>query len=275
VKKLSSFLASLALVSACGSGPDASSTKITNGLLVDESEYPAVVNVLRRVLDKDGKFIGSATCTASWIDEVTLITAAHCLGDEDSDSKGQMIKPNIVVFVVTDHTTTPKLTKAVTTAVEAYRNKAWEKQKGYNKYDLALIRVPPARPGERPRGRLSINHSGVKVGDAVQIIGYGFNNMSFLGKGGDDKKRIGNNVIDSIRDGYLNISGVSKDKSGGATGEDSSAGNGDSGGPMIRDGQLVGIASGGGTGGLFSQGEASYVDLSSPESKEFLARFGY
>ncbi|RZA25813.1 MAG: trypsin-like serine protease [Proteobacteria bacterium] len=275
MKKLPVLFVCLGLMSACGGSPQNSSSKITNGVLIEETEYPAVVNLLRRILDKNGKFMGAATCTASWIDDVTLITAAHCLGDEDSDSTGKMNNPNLVVFEITDHTTDPKLTRSVTEAVEAYRNKAWENKKGFNKFDLAIVRFPPARAGERPRGRLKINHFGASVGDAVQIMGYGYNNMALFGKGGDDKKRIGNNQIDSVKDGYLNISGVSKDNSGGATGEDSSAGNGDSGGPMLQNGELIGIASGGGTGGIFARGESSYVDLSSAESKEFLSRFGY
>lgn len=265
----------IAALNSCGLRQETSLVKITNGKIVAEADFPAVVNLFRRIVDKQGKFLGGATCTATWIDDVTLITAAHCLGDEDSDSVGMMKDPQLIVFEIVDATTDPKLTKGITQASEAYRNKAWETNKGFNKYDLAILRMPPAQIGERPRQSISINHHLVTVGTSVQIIGYGFNNMSLFGKGGDDLKRIGNNRIDSAKNGFLNIVGKVKDSQGGPTGEKASAGNGDSGGPMLEDGRLIGVASGGGAEGVFARGESSYVDLNSPESKEFLARFGF
>ncbi len=269
------IIACLAVVTGCRANTEASDVKITNGIVIPEGEQPAVVSLLRRILDDKGNYKGGATCTATWIDVNTLITAAHCLGDGESDSSGKMLSPQLVVFEILDPTSTPKLTATVTNIVEAYRNKKWEAKKGFNNFDLAILKTQPPRSNERPRGKILINHDGVAKGAAVEIIGYGFNNMSTFGKGGDDLKRIGNNVIASSGNGFLNIEGLIKDAANGPTGEKASAGNGDSGGPMLHDGQLIGVASGGGSGGLFARGEASYVDLRSQESKDFLSSFGY
>jgi hypothetical protein len=82
-------------------------------------------------------------------------------------------------------------------------------------------------------------------------------------------------TVESLSDGMLNISGDAQDASGGATGDRVSAGDGDSGGPMVLDGDLIGVASAGGTSGIFGGGVASYIDLQTAESKAFLAKFKF
>ncbi len=274
VLKPSLLAFSLSLIAACGPNPSQKSDlNITNGRIVLDSDYPEVVNLYRRVY-QNGKVKGGATCTGTWVAENTILTAAHCTGDGPSDANGLVENVEIVVFEITDHTTKPKATKGITRVVAAYRNKLWEKDKSFNRYDLAILKTQEIQANERPRGAIAISSVPAKLKDSVEIIGFGFNNMSNFGKSGDDLKRVGRNVIDSVSDGFYGLTGEVKDVASGATGEGSSAGQGDSGGPMLLNGQLVGVASGGGVGGIFARGQASYVNLSSPESQAFLKSFG-
>ncbi len=269
------LMSSIMMLSACGKTPNTlSQLNITNGRVIEESDRPEVINLYRRVFE-NGKLKGGSTCTGTWIGENTILTAAHCTGDGPSDAEGKVLDLQIMVFEITDHSTAPKKTQLVAPVVEAYRNKLWEVKKGYNRFDLAILKAAPLGATERPRGLARISALPAQTGDVVELIGFGFYDMSTFGKKGDDHKRIGMNTIASLKDGFINISGEIKDKSGGATGEQSSAGQGDSGGPMFRAGEQIGVASGGGSGGLFARGEASYVDLNTQESRSFLARFGY
>lgn len=264
---------SLLALTACGEYAG-SQLKVTNGQIIQETDRPEVVNLYRRVY-QNGQLKGGATCTGTWIDRNTILTAAHCIGDGSSDAEGKVLDLEIMVFEVTDHTTMPKKTQLVTRVTEGYRNKLWEAKKGFNRYDLAILKTEDKSSDERPRGEARLSTTAPIKGDAIEILGYGYYDMSTFGKKGDDQKRVGRNTIAEVKDGFINITGEVKEKSGGATGEAASAGNGDSGGPMFRQGALIGVASGGGTGGLFARGEASYVDLNSSESKAFLGRFGY
>ncbi|MCX6130743.1 MAG: trypsin-like serine protease [Proteobacteria bacterium] len=242
--------ASVLFVTACGSpSPRAElwDLKVTNGRIVEESDYPQVVNLYRRVY-ANGQLQGGSTCTGTWIGPNTILTAAHCTGDGPSDADGLVQNIESMVFAITDHTSIPKKTQLITPVLSAYRN---------------------------PRAMMSLSKVQAAAGDAVEILGFGFYDMSTFGKKGDDHLRIGRNRLASVKDGFLNIRGEIKDQANGATGESASAGSGDSGGPILRAGQQIGVASGGGSSGIFNQGEASYVDLNSPESRAFLARFGY
>lgn len=269
--------ASVLIVTACGSpSPRAQlwDLKVTNGRIVEESDYPQVVNLYRRVY-ANGQLQGGSTCTGTWIGPNTILTAAHCTGDGPSDADGLVQNIESMVFAITDHTSSPKKTQLITPVLSAYRNRQWETKKGYNRYDLAILTTAEAKEGERPRATMSLSKVQAAAGDAVEILGFGFYDMSTFGKKGDDHLRIGRNRLASVKDGFLNIRGEIKDQANGATGESASAGSGDSGGPILRAGQQIGVASGGGSSGIFNQGEASYVDLNSPESRAFLARFGY
>jgi secreted trypsin-like serine protease len=264
---------SLLALTACGEATR-SELKVTNGEIIQESDRPEVVNLYRRVY-QNGQLKGGSTCTGTWIGENTILTAAHCTGDGPSDADGKVSDAEIVVFEVTDHSTMPKKTALVTRVVEVYRNKQWEAKKGYNRYDLAILKTEDKAANERPRDEARLSRVAPLKGEAIEIVGYGYYDMSTFGKKGDDMKRVGRNKIADVSGGFINITGEVKDKTGGATGEAASAGQGDSGGPMFRQGEVIGVASGGGTGGLFARGEASYVDLNTSDSRAFLARFGY
>ena len=275
VNKLVGIAFSGALFSACGQNSEThtSNLNITNGTIIEESDYPEVVNLYRRVY-VNGQLKGGATCTGTWVGENMILTAAHCTGEGPSSDEGEVLDLEMMVFEITDHDTMPKATRLVTRVVKAVRNKAWEQKKGFGPQDLAILMTEDRRSDERERGSIDIAKTPAIKGQQVSLIGYGYHDMGVFTKKGDDHKRIGENTIDTVANGMIEISGKLKDESGGATGLDSSAGQGDSGGPMLRDGLLIGVASGGGSGGLFPRGEASYVDLNSEISRQFLARFG-
>ncbi|MFW7380032.1 MAG: trypsin-like serine protease [Oligoflexus sp.] len=274
LKYLCAFVAMSGLSISCGSSSfDHSDLDITNGLIIAEDEYPAVVNLYRRVY-KNGKLQGGSVCTGTWVAANTILTAAHCTGDGSSDANGKVSDLEMMVFEISNHDTMPKETRLISYVTEAYRLKQWEQKKGYNRYDLAILKTEEPKPGEKARSYLPISKTAAKAGDAIEIIGYGYYDMSMFGKKGDDKKRVGRNTVANVSGGFLNIKGELKNSSGGPTGENSSAGQGDSGGPMLLNGALVGIASGGGSSGIFPRGEASYVDLHSEESRLFLEKWG-
>ena len=261
----------VSLMAGCGGSEQLASLEqeITNGVVVAGADYPSTVLLYRRILE-NGQFKGAATCTGTWISPHQILTAAHCTGEGVSDASGSVEALQMGVIEITDHTLLPKPTKMVAVVKAAYRDKRWEKKKGSNPYDLAILEMAEPKPDEPPRQPVRISGTGAKVGDPISIVGYGFNNMTTFGKGGDDLKRVGANTIDRKANGFLTISGTAGPGKG--DGKDSSAGNGDSGGPMFLGDALVGVASSGGTT-LFGPVESDYVDLHSTTAQEFLAGF--
>ena len=120
-----------------------------------------------------------------------------------------------------------------------------------------------------------------KVGEAFTIVGYG-NNMNFidnsgvLNGAGAGVKRAGSNRISKVSGGMISFAGLTGtvEIEGMEAGQYVSSGSGDSGGPMFVNDKLVGITSGGGLSQTQDGIEIAislYVDLNSPQSKQFLA----
>lgn len=257
-----SLVGLLAVVGACGSTDDSSDLKITNGKDATAAEYPSVVTLY------DAKV--GALCSGTFIDETTVLTAAHCTMSYKIDSQGNVNGKLSIIHIVNAAKGEANL---VAESVSAVRNPLWDKTGGnVSPYDLALIKFPAGSA----KAVSQLATTPVRVGDQLTIVGYGLNqtvNMSDASSVG--VKRIGVNSVSAIEDGFIQFKGVSKTTKTDGSAKDSSASQGDSGGPLFVNGKLAGVTSGGGGGlGSIFSGKTTnlYVDLQSAESKAFLAK---
>lgn len=259
---LASSLSSLALVSflgACGTADQDSASKITNGKVIQTAEYPSVV------LLYDSKL--GAICTGTFINETTVISAAHCTDSGKVDTIGNVTGTLSILNITNAAAGEAEL---VATSTSMVRNIKWDKAgKNVNKYDLSLITFPAGTA----RAISSFASASPKKGAAFTIVGFGLNQSKNLNDGSSAGiKRLGNNVVSSISGGFIQFTGQSTTTS--ANGTNSSASAGDSGGPLFVDGKLAGITSGGGQAGIFSSNTQSlYVDINSTDSQAFLTKF--
>lgn len=188
------LLSLMALISACGSTPDASETKLVNGVTIDSQELSFVVEI------NDGE------CTGAFISDDTLVTAGHCVAQG-------------VTYNGVEGTT--------------YIHRDYKHDQLIN--DVAVVHFDrPIAPATVP-----MDFRIPQVGKVATVVGFGCSNQSGIGGG---VKRAGNTIIESNTDGKLKFTrrpAYSMDP----LGQNIAACPGDSGGPMIVDGKLVGIAS--------------------------------
>lgn len=249
----------VALLGACGGAEQDSASKITNGKVLGDSDYPSVV------LLYDAKL--GAICTGTFINETTVISAAHCTEGGKVDATGK-VTGSLSIINVKDLAAGQAELVATSTAI--VRNIQWDKAgKNVNKYDLSLITFPAGSA----KAVSSLAASSPKAGAQLTIVGYGLNQSKNLADGSSaGVKRIGANTVTSVSAGFIQFSGQSTTTT--ANGSNSSASAGDSGGPLFVDGKLAGITSGGGSAGLFSSKTTSmYIDINSADSKAFLGKY--
>lgn len=234
-------LATGLLLTACSSEHELSVIKVTNGIQIAESEFPAVRQILRR--SGSSNYI----CSGTFISDNALLTAAHCLD-----------------------TLTPRNNRLERTgeqALHAWRHPDYNGDLGGT--DLGLLIFPDHTASEFA----SIRSVVPKKGDALTIVGYGNNEVwttsswwsgkQIKGRGAGVKRK-GNNVIANLARGMIHFYGVPGRAPGVALGADVLSASGDSGGPLFIDSALAGITSGGWTD------ISSYVDLTSWDSLGFL-----
>ena len=245
-------------LSACGTGPtqsENSSQKVTNGVDLGSSEYPAVVLLVMR-----SGFFYQSICTGTFVNDYQVVTAAHCVRDN------------------------PTITALGRTA-QSYKSQAGyslDNNGGVNNLDLAVVNFP--------RGTSSswreLGASAPEKEDQVVIVGYGNNKIAASSNGGitgsgSGKKRFGRNQVYERAEGMITIvgvpeSGVSIEDEQVPPGEFAATGSGDSGGPLFFEDTLVGVTSGGGVGetdtGL-TVAVGRFTDLRSETSLAFLSRY--
>lgn len=267
------FSLSLLSVALTGCGQktqeQSSETKITGGVTVPRSQFPAVV-----ALNLTSE-LGSFACTGTFVSHYQVITAAHCAEGIKS------AQANLY---------NGKKLKAL----------SWSYNKNYpslQNADLAVINFTPrSAPATVAIG------SQPAAGNAFTIVGFGNTTISpyyyvkldqegnLLAKlwehtGSDGRLREGINTIDEVTDGLISFVGemTNTNRNKGNAG----ASTGDSGGPMLVNGKLVGVTSFGkpdlGEPELFREDDegaifrlpvkevkTSYIDLNSESSQEFL-----
>jgi hypothetical protein len=215
--------------------------KMTNGIVVSKSDFPAVTQVHSSEPSSKPGVAVVATCTATWVHSAVLLTAAHCLIDSTKrqSSKVWVTDPKTGAEVVAN----PKNIKIhpryrPTSGIEGV-------------FDIAVIQF------DRPVSEhvLSVVIAQANIGDPVQLVGFGESRV--YGSDGGAKRFGGNTIvaIDGRRD-YKNI-GHPKDliilegaRYRNESAQQSAASNagavnlrGDSGGPLLFKGQVLGVAS--------------------------------
>mgnify|MGYP000550068276 CR=1 FL=1 len=163
-------------------------------LAISTQTLPGVVKVLSNV-----------ACTGAFVSPRAVLTAAHCL---------QQGGP----YHIRSHGINLTTTKAYAMAQTA--------QSGKNDLGILVMDPPIAPEKVVPIGRLP------KVGETLNLIGYGCNNTET--RGGAGIKRMGTNVLVRIRD-YLELS-TPLPKSKNIIGPKNRAGScfGDSGSPLLK-----------------------------------------
>lgn len=230
------------LLSGCGPHNEEASTPfITNGKIISKREMPEVVK-LHKTLESGLKL---GHCTGTFVSDRIILTAAHC-AKGDVDEVGFVKNANV--------------SYKGETPTRVFRNIRWtDGGDDRNKYDLVLLEfVNPLS-----KSFAQIRDIPAQSGDVITIVGFGVVNAK--SHSGSGRKRIGENVLKNREDGVLSFEGVASGDT--LDGANAASGDGDSGGPMYVDDELVGVTS---NGVLKENTKISfYTDLQSEYSKKF------
>ena len=270
--KARAFVFSLAVgaagfLASCGMSPSSSELSVSNGKEIPLSDYPEVI----MLYDKEK----GALCTGTFIDEVTVLTAAHCsMNGPVIDSQTGKVDRTLQLITM-ENVDGEKKATILAESTEIYRHPKWDdefKKQQVNSYDLGIVRFEKGVAS----AVAEMGSSPVKRGDDLTVIGFGLNyvprNQNDIDPSSVGVKRLGTNSVMMLQGGFIYFQGATKTTD--ASGNNANAAPGDSGGPMFIDGKLVGVTSGGGRT-IFGGGVSVYVDLQSNSSREFLGSLGY
>lgn len=247
-------------LTACGTASEETSNpSITNGRVIENTEFPSVV------LLYDAKMGG--ICTGTFVSDDTVISAGHCTMSGKIDAEGNVAGK---LLLINARNIQAGDVEVLAESVSAVRNPLWDKNgKNVNKFDLSVIKFPKGTAkAVSPLATVK-----PKVNDQFVIVGFGLNQSKALWDSSTaGVKRVGANFVQAVTGGFIQFKGLSSTTT--ADGTESSASSGDSGGPLFINGKLAGITSGGAADwfGFGSKSTSLYIDLSSPESKAFLAK---
>jgi hypothetical protein len=235
---------------------------LANALATDA--FPAVVRI--------GRLIGASeliVCTGTFVSPTTLLTAAHCI--DETPTGGVMLLPGVTF---PQGSNLDGAIAAVSARAPGAKGSAVDfANLGDLDHDVAVVTFPPGvAPGVLPIGR-----SAPAIGTRITMVGFGRTTLD--GEPADPKddraKRTGTNTV------IANLAGSTQIFTGGQTEAASVAANGqaafgehgDSGGPLLVDGHVVGVLSTGGSGSR-NGGDTFYystfTDLNSATGKQFL-----
>ncbi len=256
-------------VVACGQIDDAqqtSETKVTNGLKAT-GEFPSVI-----LLQFSTGSFGSSICTGTFVNDAQVVTAAHCVYD--------ILKAGKPASAMTFTRTLANGRSQRVAATSLKYHPSYTVVPGkLSNHDLAVVTFP--RDSAPATTELYPNTP--SVGQKFTIVGFGVNDYKYDASGqqtgtGSGVKRKGQNEIYQVDNGMIRFYGVpTASDAERALGQDSASGSGDSGGPLLIDGALAAVTSGGGlaqaqdeAGNTLTVKVSNYVDLNEPSNHDFL-----
>ena len=261
------FSSILLLLFSCGRKSPHASLDVVNGRHLLDSDFPSVV----MLFDTERQ----ALCSGTFISRTLVLTAAHCAGSRPTDAKTLKVNAAIKLVEKTGEILPnglPQL-RSLGVAKNFYRHPQWQTiRMRINAYDLAIVEFEPSLL--YPVEILEISKQQAGIGDEMEVVGYGSNAQLRQGTGMWAQKRVGVSRIEKMEEGLIRISGPKRTTHNDPyRHKNSSAANGDSGGPLLKDGKIYGVVSGG-TKKNFFRLYTNYVDLHSQTSKDFLSKFG-
>ncbi len=205
--------------------------KLINAISIDNGDYPAVVRI-----EPNG-------CTGTFIDHNLAITAGHCVCNKR--------RVNQHIEVETHYYKVKTLRVFVHTHYNCQNPRVASN-------DIAILLFPD---NSSPAIRYVAKQK-PKIGSNAILVGFGSSEDSNYGV----KKR-GMNTIDSISYDYIYLKDNSLDDSPPTPGFNTMPKNGDSGGPLFVNDELVGTVTGGNSSYI------KYVNLNKPSNRQFLDLF--
>lgn len=260
LQSLSFALVCTFCATACDPSTDRSSLKLTNAIEVDGAAFPAVVQLMTKG-ESDSRF-----CTGFFVNEYQVLTAAHCVKNLAPD------QPDLYLVAGGNETTHERAAKALRYYVHSDFERGMHRVA--NPYDLAVVEFPAGTALDTIR----LSPRTPRVNDTVTLVGYGSEQnapgtSSTAAGTANGMKRYGQNSIKESSDGILSVVGVAKTRPGLQKGQYVATAQGDSGGPILLNTEVVGMMVAvdvrqGGAGQISSVSYA--IDLNSPSSREFL-----
>jgi secreted trypsin-like serine protease len=260
LQSLSLALVCTFCVTACDQADDRSSLKLTNAIEIDSAAFPAVVQLMTKS-ENDSRF-----CTGFFVNEYQVLTAAHCVKNLTPE------QPDLYLVAGGNETTQQRAAKALRFYVHTDFERGLDRVA--NPYDVAVVEFPAGTALDTVR----LSSRTPRVNDAVTLVGYGSDKNApgvHSTAAGEitGTKRYGQNSIKASSDGILSVVGVASTKPGLQKGQYVATAQGDSGGPILMNSEVVGMMVAvdvrqGGSGQVSSVSYA--IDLNSPSSREFL-----
>ena len=268
-KKLQTFsllVAGTSIFAACGQAlPERAELKLTNGIEAENDAFPAVVLF---VMPSPS---GQRICTGVFVNEHQALTAAHCVHELDLNN------PELYLARSGDTKNEAQTFDYSGKALRITLHTDYEKGRDQvaNPSDLAIVDFAA---GTAP-DVLHLAHKTPRPNDQITLIGFGSseNNESGLRtQVGKDAgiKRYGRNSIQSLSNGIIRLSGVNKSRNNLQKGQYVATSAGDSGSPLLYNGELVAMTVAGEVrrGGAGQVVSYSYsIDLTSPANQAFLS----
>lgn len=236
-----------------------------------------VTNGIEGTPTPDIRRLGTAggICTGTFVAPSTLLTAAHCVSAIDPGGgilvdgfKSLKAFVNPRFFALFDEAG-PGAALAGTPGRGAAPVEPALNHEHYQTYDLAVVVFPPDTATTLGvQAYRAVRTQPAAIGENIFVVGFGDNDWTT--KTGSGVFRWGKNVVAQATPDILVTKGRLKNAAV-VDGTDANAGHGDSGAPLVAQGQeILGTVSSGGP--LGSTASAIYVNLTSAASQALFAR---